>query len=163
MSYYLIIRGPLGCGKTTISERLEKELGGKHIAVDAALDEHHLTGDTEDGYISQASFKKANEIIAPTAEKLLKAGTPVIFDGNFYWQSAIEDLIARLPYPHAVFTLTASVEICRERDAAREHPHGIDAVGAVYDKSMSFTYGIMIDAAQSLEECITEIRRQTPA
>lgn len=162
MSYYLIIRGPLGCGKSTISERFSKELGAKHFAVDRVLDDHHLTDDKEDGYISQASFKKANEIIAPEAEQLLKSGAPVIFDGNFYWQSQIEDLINRLDYPHEVFTLTAPVEVCIQRDADREKTHGIDAAGAVYDKSTSFAYGIPIDATGSIEETMGQIKKHLP-
>jgi tRNA uridine 5-carbamoylmethylation protein Kti12 len=162
MSYYLIIRGPLGVGKTTIAEKLAEELGAKYFAVDRVLDVHHLTDDHEDGYISQKSFKKANELVIPEAEKSLKADTPVIFDGNFYWQSQIKDLIARLPYPHEVCTLTAPLDVCIERDSKRGTPHGVDAAGAVYEKSMSFTYGVPIDATRSIDECIKEIRRMLP-
>lgn len=163
MPYYLIVRGPLGVGKTTIAKRLAQELGATHIAVDRVLDEHSLTGDTEDGYISQKSFKRANEIIAPDAEKLLKAGTPVVFDGNFYWQSQIEDLIERLPYPHEVVTLTAPLEVCIERDSKRDVSHGADAAGAVYEKSTNFSYGISIDATRPLKECVESIKTLMPA
>lgn len=162
MSYYLIIRGPLGCGKSTISQRLAQEFGAEHIAVDRVLNEHHLTDDKEEGYISQKSFKRANEIIAPRAKELLDKGTPVIFDGNFYWQSQIEDLISRLDYLHQVFTLTAPLAVCIERDKNRDKTHGEDAAGAVYEKSTSFTYGVQIDATKSLEETLTEIKKQLP-
>ncbi len=159
MSYYLIIRGPLGCGKSTISEKLAKELGAQYVAIDRVLDEHHLTDDKEDGYVSQTSFKKANELIVPEAEETLKVGIPVIFDGNFYWQSSIEDLIGRLNYPHHVFTLTAPLAVCIERDKNRDKTHGEDAAGAVYEKSTSFTHGISIDATRSIEETIKEIKK----
>lgn len=43
MSYYIIIRCPLGCGKSTIAERLAKKLNGKHIAYDRILDDNNLT------------------------------------------------------------------------------------------------------------------------
>lgn len=162
MSYYLIIRGPLGCGKSTISTKLAEKLNAKYVAVDRVLDEHSLTWEKEEGYISQNSFKKANEIIAPEAEAALKSGTPVIFDGNFYWQSAIEDLIARLPYPHEVFTLKAPLETCIERDMARDKTHGKDAATVVYNKSTSFSYGIEIDATQPIEKIIEDIKDQLP-
>ena len=158
MSYYIIIRGPLGCGKSTISERLAKELGAQHVAVDRVLDEHNLTEEKEEGYISQNSFKKANQIIATEARETIDAGTPIIFDGNFYWQSAIEDLIARLPYPHEVFTLTAPLETCIERDKARDKTHGKDAAAVVYNKSTSFSYGVEIDATQPIEKTLEEIK-----
>ena len=100
MEYYIIIRGPLGCGKSTISKALAKRLKAEHFAVDRILDEFNLTKDKEKGYISQKSFFKANEIIAERAKKILDDGRSVVFDGNFYWKSQIDDLISRLDYTH---------------------------------------------------------------
>lgn len=160
MSYFLIIRGPLGCGKSTVSKQLAAELGAMYIAVDDVLETRDLTGEKEDGYISQKSFQKANEIIAPGARKSMEAGKPVIFDGNFYWQSTIEDLLGRLPYPHHIFTLSAPLAVCIERDSVRQPAHGKDAATVVYDKTMSFSYGTEIDATQSIEEIIEEIKNK---
>ena len=89
MSYFIIIRGPLGCGKTTIAKKLATCLAGKYFSVDKILDAHKLGYDTEGGNIAQKSFLKTNEILAPQAKKFLAAGQPVIFDGNFYWRSHI--------------------------------------------------------------------------
>lgn len=157
MSYYIIIRGPLGCGKSTISEKLSQQLNAEHIAVDRVLDEHNLTKDKEDGYISQASFKRVNEIIAPKTESLLQSGKIIIFDGNFYWKSQLDDLIQRLNYPHYVFTLKAPLELCIARDQARSKTHGKDAAGAVYEKSTSFDYGTPIDATGTADETLQNI------
>jgi len=96
MVYYIIIRGPLGCGKSTIAEKLVKKLNAEYIAIDKVLDEHNLTNEKEAGYISQKSFIRANEIVAPKAKKFLEKGSAVIFDGNFYWKSQVDDLIKRL-------------------------------------------------------------------
>jgi len=57
-----------------------------------------LTKDKEDGYVSQKSFLKANKIVIPSVKKKLQQGIPVVFDGNFYWKSQIEDLIEKLPF-----------------------------------------------------------------
>jgi tRNA uridine 5-carbamoylmethylation protein Kti12 len=162
MNYYIIIRGPLGCGKSTISEKLAKIIKAKYFAIDRVLDEGHFTLDEEDGYVSQNSFKKANEVIAPKAMEVLKNNKPVIFDGNFYWQSQIDDLIAKLDFPHYVFTLQAPLELCIERDAQRDKPHGQDAAKAVYKKSTEFTYGTEIDVTKNLEQCIEEILSYLP-
>ena len=162
MVFYIIIRGPLGCGKSTISEKLAEIINAKHIAVDRVLDEHNLTEDKEEGYISQASFKQANEIIAPQAQKVLESGKSIIFDGNFYWQSQIEDLIGRLNFPHYVFTLKAPIEICIDRDAKRNKTHGEVAATVVHAKSTSFTYGTEIDVTKNIDECINEILSYLP-
>jgi len=160
MSYYIIIRGPLGCGKSTISEQLSKEMGAKHYAVDKVLDDHDLTKDKEEGYISQKSFFKANEIIAKDAKRLLEKGEPIIFDGNFYWKSAIDDLVSRLNYKHYIFTLIASVETCINRDENRTKTHGKDAAFVVHKKSTSFRYGIEINTEEkTIDETLEEIKK----
>jgi len=160
MVYYVIIRGPLGCGKSTIAKELSKILKAKYYAVDRVLDEHDLTKELEDGYISQKSFFKANEIIVERAEKFLRRGKPVIFDGNFYWKSAIEDLISRLDYANLVFTLKASVDTCIARDEERGKTHGEMVARVVHKKSTSFDYGIVIDTeSKTPEKTLSEIEK----
>ena len=157
MAYFIIIRGPLGIGKTTIAKKLAKILKAKYIAIDRVPDEYDLTGDHEDGYISQKSFIRANEIIAPTAEKFLVRKIPVIFDGNFYWKSQIEDLIKRLGGRHFVFTLKAPLKVCIERDQKRKKSHGEDAARVVYAKSTEFDFGIGIDVTGNVGGVIDQI------
>jgi len=99
MSFYVIIRGPLGCGKSTIAEKLSKNLNAKCFAIDRVLDKYNLTNDKEAGYISQRSFIKANAIITPEAKRILDTGKPIVLNGNFYWRSQIDDLIKRLDFP----------------------------------------------------------------
>lgn len=162
MAYYVIIRGPLGCGKTTISEKLSKLLKATHFPVDRVLDEHGLTTDHEEGYISQRSFIKANEIIASQARPILNHGQHVVFDGNFYWKSQVDDLITRLQFPHYVFTLKAPLALCIARDKARPKTHGEDAARAVYAKSTEFDYGTIIDIDRPLDDCITDMLSHLP-
>ncbi|MBI2147206.1 ATP-binding protein [Candidatus Woesearchaeota archaeon] len=162
MVFYVIIRGPLGSGKSTIAERIAKELKAEHILIDKILDEHKLTEEREAGYISQKSFCKANEIIMPKAKKSLKNGIPVIFDGNFYWKSQIDDLIRKLDFPHYVFTLRAPLKVCIERDHQRRKTHGEAAVQAVYKKSIGFGYGRAINVNMPLDDCIKNILSYLP-
>ena len=160
MSYYIIIRGPLGCGKSTISERLSKILSAKHISIDRVVDK--LPKKMEEGFISQNNFLKANELAVVEAKRFLDKDKPVIFDGNFYWKSQIDDLIKRLDYPHYVFTLNAPPNVCVERDMKRDITHGRDAAEVVYKKFTEFSYGIVVDATQQLDECIKEIVSNLP-
>ena len=156
MAYYVIIRGPLGCGKSTIAKALSKRLKAKHFAIDRILDENNIE-EWENGYVSQKSFIKANEIAAQRAKKDLEREVPIIFDGNFYFKSQIEDLIKRLDFPYYIFTLKAPLKICIDRDSKRRKTHGKDAAEAVYRKSTEFEYGIPIDVTKPIAKVIKEI------
>ncbi|MBI4232037.1 ATP-binding protein [Candidatus Peregrinibacteria bacterium] len=160
MSYYIIIRGPLGSGKTTISKKLSNILNAEHIAIDDIIDEYNLANDKEDDYISQKSFIEANEIAIGKAKEILESGKPVIFDGNFYWESQIDDLLSRLDFPHYIFTLKATLELCIERDSKREIPHGQIAAEVVYNKTTEFDRGTLIDTTGSIEDSIGKMMIQ---
>ena len=162
MSYYIIIRGPLGCGKSTISEELSKRINGKHFAIDRVLDDNNLLGDKEDGYVSQKSFKKANEIACKDAIPILKKGKPIVFDGNFYWKSQVDDLIERLDFPHYIFTLKAPLKVCIDRDSKRNKTHGEMAAKVVHKKSTEFDHGTLIDVTKPLQDCLNEIISYLP-
>ncbi len=158
MVYYIIIRGPLGCGKSTISEILAKKLKAKHISYDRILDKHKLTEDKEEGMISRKSFLKANKIILPEVKKYLNKGKIVIFDGNFYWKEQIDDLINKLNYDHFVFTLKVPLKVCIKRDSKRSKKHGKWAAMAVHNAVTKFDYGIVIDnEKKSVNEATEEI------
>ncbi|MGV8151476.1 MAG: AAA family ATPase [Candidatus Nanoarchaeia archaeon] len=160
---YLIIRGPLGIGKTTISEKLAKELNGIHISIDSIVDNPKLIKrEKEEGYISRKNFLDANDIALTEAKKHLDNHKIVIFDGNFYYIEVIEDLIAKLKdlgYKGQVFTLKASLNECIKRDSGRKRVYGIDAAKAVYKKVDEFDYGIVIDTTNKTpDEVIKKIK-----
>ncbi len=157
MGYYIIIRGPLGCGKTTIAKALAARLSAEYLSVDEILDENKLEDNMGDGFISQESFKKADNYLSEKAKEFLDKKIPVVIDGNFYWKSQIDDLAEKLIYPHAIFTLDAPLEVCIERDAKRENPLGEDATRVIYEKTTSVEAGKKIDATKDTEVVITEI------
>jgi broad-specificity NMP kinase len=159
---YIIIRGPLGIGKSSISEKLASKLKAVHIEYDRIVDDRGLNKDKEEGYISQKSFFKANEIAVVKAKKLIDSGKIVIFDGNFYWKSQLDDLKKRLAnYEGKVFTLKASVETCIKRDSRRDKTHGEMAARVVHKKSTEFDYGISIDTENKTpEEVVNEIKKR---
>ena len=157
MGYYIIIRGPLGSGKSTISKRLSVSLKAKCISIDRILEEHNLEK-WEKGYISQDSFLKVNEIAAAKAIRLLEKGVVVIFDGNFYYKSQIKDLVKRLgKHKPFVFTLKIPLKVCIERDSKRKKPLGAEAATDVYRKSTEFDYGIGIDATKPKDKMLERI------
>jgi len=152
MNYYVIIRGPLGVGKSTVSRKLAQVVRAEYLSVDRVLDEYDIW------YAGRlAEFLKVNEVVARSARRLLKKGSSVILDGNFYWKTQIRDLVKRLDHRHFVFTLTAPLSVCIRRDAQREVPHGTQAAREVFAKSTRFDFGIDVDATQPLERTVREI------
>ena len=162
VAYYVIVRGPLGAGKTTISDELAGRIAASHIAIDEILEKYGLERWDAD-CISEGSFLEANVIAAAQAMPDLQRGVPVVIDGNFYWKSAVEDLLRRLPFPHLVLTLKVPLSVCVSRDAMRAPPHGAEAAEEVYAKATSFEYGIPLDATGSVGKVVgaalTELRR----
>ena len=162
MGYYVIIRGPLGSGKSTVAKELAKILNAKYIAVDEVLDVNNLTADTEGGYISQKSFLKANKIVAKDACDILNKGGAIVFDGNFYWKSQLDDLMQKLRFQHYAFSLEAPLNVCIKRDSERAKPHGANATQAVYKKSTEISYGITINADRPVDQCVNDILSNLP-
>jgi predicted kinase len=155
MVFYIVIRGPLGIGKSTVAKRLAKNIGAEYISIDRILDEHGLW---EAGRVSE--FLKANHIAVERAQRFLDKRIPVIFDGNFYWKSQIEELIRQLDYRHFVFTLRAPLRVCIERDRGRADPHGSQAAREVYAKTAMVHYGTGLDATRPVESVVREIISQ---
>lgn len=163
MSYYIIIRGPLGCGKSTIAETLANKLDAEYVGLDEVLEKHSLDKMPPDApCISAENFIKANNIITPKAKEMLSNGKIVIFDACFYHKEAIEHLVKNLDFQHYIFTLKAPLEICIERDSQRLKTHGKDAARAVYGLVTQFDYGINIDASGSLDEAVAEMLPHLP-
>lgn len=163
MNYYIIIRGPLGSGKSTIAERLAQKLGAEYVGIDGVLEKYDLDKIPPNApCIPAENFIKANEIITPSVREKLLGGRIVIFDACFYHKEAIEHLIQNLKFPHYVFTLKVSLEVCVKRDRERTKIYGENAARAVYELVSRFDYGINIDANRGLEETVNEIFSYLP-
>lgn len=155
MSYYVVIRGPLGVGKSTVSKALAKEIRAVVVSIDALADQHWDGG-------SLRLYLRTNVAAAARAKPALDRGTPVVFDGCFYWKTQIQDLERLLPEVHRVFTLRAPLRVCIERDEGRRVTFGAEATAQVYRKTSRFEYGVPIDANGALSETVREIRARLP-
>ena len=58
-SYFIIVRGPLGVGKSTIAKRLAKALKAEYISIDSALEKYDLAK-TDSDYTPK-DFIRANK------------------------------------------------------------------------------------------------------
>lgn len=150
----IVVRGPLGVGKSTTAPALAEELRGAVISMDEIpVIEAEWDGGTEE------LFLRANEVAAMRARPLLESGTSVVFDGCFYWLSAITDLETRLSTRVSVFTLKAPLEVCIERDRRRKHSYGEEAARLVFAKVSSSQVGTDVDATQEVPLQVEAILR----
>jgi len=156
VSFFVIIRGPLGAGTTTVAHSLADEVGAEVVCIDPILESWEWDGGSE------SLFLRANVVAAQKGRVILGRGIPVIFDGNFYWRSVIDDLVARLPFDHRVFTLKVPLQVCIERDRARSHSYGEEGAREVFEKVARFDYGVSIDAAGNVPSVVSAIRAQLP-
>ncbi|MEK6910941.1 MAG: AAA family ATPase [Nanoarchaeota archaeon] len=163
MSYYIIIRGPLGIGKTTISKLLSKQLKAKYFSMDKILSDNNLDKRGKEPCIPVRNFIKANNIILPEIKKALKNKKIVILDGCFYHKEQISHLEKSLKFKQIVFDLKAPVEVCINRDSKRSKVYGQGAAHAVYNLVSRFNYGIVIDTnRKNKNQVVKEILNRLP-
>ncbi|VVB80361.1 Putative adenylate kinase [uncultured archaeon] len=159
MKPLIVIRGPLGIGKSTISRLLAEKINAKYFSVDKILEENKL--DREDNNFTAKDFIKANKLVLKEIKDSLKE-RPVIIDGNFYFKEAIEHLEKEIKNTR-VFNLKAPLEICISRDKSRKIVYGEQAAKEVYALVSKFEYGTPIDtedktAIKVVKEIIGELR-----
>ncbi|MBI5223584.1 AAA family ATPase [Candidatus Micrarchaeota archaeon] len=159
VGYFIIIRGPLGIGKTTISKLLAKRLKAHYVSIDRILEKQRLDKvDEKAKSIPADNFIKATETELPDIKEAIKKGKIIVFDGCFYHKEQIEHLIASLPGTQHIFSLKAPLEMCVERDSKRKRNLGKEATTVVYRLVSKLEYGINIDATgmdtHEIVECI---------
>ena len=157
MSYYIIIREPMACGKSTISKELAKQLNAEYISLDKVMDEHDLDKMPPDVKIPPENFIKTNELILQKVRDYLESGKPIILDACFYYKEAIQHIENNIEYPGFVFTLKVPVAECIKRDKNRENSYGKGSVIYIHSIVSEFDYGHNIDVTQSVEESVNQI------
>ncbi|MFH1712218.1 MAG: AAA family ATPase [Patescibacteria group bacterium] len=160
MKKIIIIRGPLGVGKTTVAKKLAEKIDAKYFSVDEIL-ENQALDKIEGESITLESFTKVNDLMIPEIEAVLAQDKAAIIDGNFYFQEVIDDLQARLSVQPKVFTLTASVDTCIGRDCDRGQTHGADAARAVHSMVSKVEAGeTIITEGKIADEIVTELLKK---
>jgi predicted kinase len=152
----IVVRGPLGVGKTAVSRALARGLGAKYVSIDRILEAHALEV-WERGLISAGSFHRANAFAVREARAAFARDRPIVVDGNFYHRSALEDLRRRLDGPIRIFTLEAPLSVCIARDAGRSPSYGEESAGAVYAACHRFRAGRTVDATRPLRSIVRSL------
>jgi thymidylate kinase len=157
MAFFRIVRGPLGAGKTTVTRALATAIGAEVVHIDEIREPLGWDGGSE------ALFRRASRIVVERARRPLLRGRPVVVDGNFYWTSALDDLVGRRPFSSAVFPLKVPFEVCIERDRRRPLSYGEKATREVFEKVARADRGIPIDGTRRIGVIVREIRSHLPS
>lgn len=131
-------------------------LDGYYISFDKILRDNDLDYIPGEKCIPESKFLAANKIVIPITQKMLFNKQIVVFDGNFYHKSQIEDLITKLDNPYFVFTLKANLNECLTRNKAREYPLNKQSVKDVFELVSKFDYGTIIDTNNKTVKEITD-------
>ncbi len=159
MGYYVIIRGPAGSGKSTVSALLSARIGAREMNFDKLLVDLGLDYDVSGkGGIPLDRFLRIDEAMLPEFRRELAGGGNLVLDGNFYYREQILDLLGKLDFPHHIFTLKASLQECIKRDGGRKSPLGPDGTRAVFNLVSAFDCGTTVDTeGKSPDEVVEEI------
>ncbi len=152
MKTVIIIRGPLGIGKTTISKQIAKELNADYISVDKVIEDNGL--DKKDSNFTPEDFLKANQIILEYI-KNKDNFSYFIIDGCFYFIEQIENLKKSLDNLF-VFNLKATLNECIKRDSQRKKSYGEKSTQEVFNLVSKFDYGVNIDANNKTESQVVK-------
>jgi len=154
MKKLIVIRGPLGVGKTTVSKLLSRNLHLEYLSLDKIVDDNNLVPPDADG-IPLESYLKANDIIFNLANQ---RGNSFLIDGCFYYQEQIDDLVKKFDDNVVIFTLTSHVEKCIERDSKRPKVYGEDSARFVHMVTTKIQAGHEIDNTNlTVEETVKNI------
>jgi len=163
MTYFTIIRGSAGVGKSTISKLLAKIINAEVFHFDEILKELEMNYISGEKWIPLDKFLKADKLKIPEFREKLENGINIIIDGNFYHKEQIDDLIKNLNYNNHVFTLKADLDECIKRDKSRINKLGEQSTKDVFNLVSAFDYGTNIDTNGKLPfEIVDEILSYLP-
>jgi aminoglycoside phosphotransferase family enzyme/predicted kinase len=125
----IVMHGPAGCGKTTISQRLLETLPAVRLRTDVERKRLHgyaadaPTGSAVDGGVyGAAATQRTYEHLAAQASVIVKAGYAALLDGAFLrrWQrDRMRALAAKLRVPFVIVAVDVPEGLLRQRVAAR--------------------------------------------
>jgi predicted kinase len=159
MSFYIILRGPAGAGKTTLSKKLAKIYNGYHINIDKIK---HGLGLKH----SEKEKLEANKFIVKEIKEYLDKGIVVILDEVLYYKSQLDQL-EQLPYEHYVFSLITPLNLCLKRNNERrqkgERKTSDEDIKLVYNLVFKLKRGIEISTYnRPIDESLNEILSYLP-
>lgn len=153
---YMIIRGPIGAGKTSVAERLSNVIAADHhtFFVEFDLFRRKLG-------IGDPIYKNRNRgtvLLAKRMNELMEDGFLPVVEGVFY-ESNISYLINNVRGSGFLLKLMAPLDVCIERDKERIYSRGIERVVPVWNILQDPMVGeLVIDTNdRAIDEVVADI------
>lgn len=153
MNYnYLLIKGPLGVGKTTTALYLTRQLREEgHNCSDLSFD--HFYKSFFDLYFSEEKVMETGKLVLPLIEQLREIGYFCIIEGVFL-RPVYEYVRLNLSGRLLDVTLNAPLEVCLLRNAEREKDKKLaeKRVTRTWHTTQDGLSGIVLDSQLSTED-----------
>ncbi|MBR9705226.1 ATP-binding protein [Candidatus Pacearchaeota archaeon] len=137
--FYIILRGPAGVGKSTISGKLAQFYNGHHIDVDKIKKKLRLSHSKEDKF-------EVNKTVIQKARYYLNQRTVVIIDEVFYFKLQLLQ-IEQLPYKSYLFSLNAPLETCLKRNLKRRQ----EGLATTTDETIKLVHSLVFKLKKGIE------------
>lgn len=129
---YLLIRGPVGVGKTTTVRALQKRLKeAGHKAYCLSFEhfraQHNLLIPTYE------NKKRGLELLIPELQQRINDGYLVVFEGVFYEKEFLDYIRDNLGVNYLQINLFAEKSTCLARDAQRNKSRGVTNVEETWE------------------------------
>ncbi|MBU2576101.1 MAG: ATP-binding protein [Nanoarchaeota archaeon] len=160
MKRCIILRGPAGSGKTTLSKELAKIYPLYHIELDILRKK--IPREENEPKFSQEEKLRTNRILIPLVREKLKAGQKVIIDEVFYYKSQLNEIKKEFSKEIIIFNLTCPLELCLSRNRSRrslgERKTTDEATKTIHFLVSQLKEGIKIDTSnKTIQETLKEI------
>lgn len=170
MSYLIIVRGGADTGKTTLVNKLKKELNARVFHLGNTIrkynlnkyKKHNLHVDKNGKWIPKENYIEAIDILLPKIISLLNNNEKVIIEDNFYHKEVIKYLIKKTSFKTYVFSLKTDINTCMKREGKRKKltPEKIMQSNKLTNR---FKYGYVIDTTKmSPEEVVHKVLSSLP-
>ncbi len=121
---YILIRGSIGVGKTTIATLLEKKISEENYHAKLwSLDKFKNENVSKD--VTYYAKRRAIELLTPIVNSSIDKNNVPLIEGVLYEQDLFLYLINNVYGKALKVKLTAPLELCIKRDSIRAYPRGV--------------------------------------
>jgi len=158
MTYFLIIRGTAGVGKSTISKLVADRINAKVYHYDRIMKGFGFNYIPGEKWIPLHKFLSADSKMIPKFISRFEKGENIILEGNFYHNEQVKNLVSKIGFDCVIINLNGSLDTCIKRNKDRGEKMSQSVIEEVYGIMPKFEDGIDIETdGKEVKEIVDEI------